>query len=397
MAGRAMNFPIAYSTFGADEIDAALQCFHRQRTTMGDKVAEFEEAFAKYIGVSDAVMVNSGSSADLVMMLAARELGYLKVGDEILLPAVTWPTQAWAAIEAGFKVKLVDVDTDTLNMHIHALGSEAARPVANRNGLFATHLMGNPTTSVKYADRGFLFEDCCEALGATVAGRKVGSFGKASAFSFFFSHHITTIEGGMICTSDSDFAECCRQLRAHGWIRDLKHPPKVSGDTRYHFTGRGFNFRPTEIQGAIGLVQLGRLEEFNYWRKRNHDFLQEHIAEEQGNPVLHVRKESPDCEPAWFAMPFVLKPDLSYSRADVFRYLVEYGIETRPLVGGNLARQPAFAHFRNFTCGTLDNADVIHDRGFYVGLPPFERDLWPVVQAFQSMHSMLGMKPALTT
>ena len=381
-----MRFPIAYSTFGDAEKAAVVDCLDRRQTTMGDNVQEFEDAFARYIGVTDAIMVNSGSSADLVIMMAAREMGLLKAGDEIVLPAVTWPTQAWAAIEAGFKVRLVDVDTSTLNVSRHALEPVQAK------AYFAAHIMGNP---VMTDCPGVLFEDCCEALGSKLDGQRVGSFGRASAFSFFHSHHISTMEGGMVCTSDPDFADCCRQLRAHGWIRDLRYPrsiPRFIGDPRYHFIGRGFNFRPTELQGALGLVQLARLDEFNAWRSEHHDFLSTHIRPEHCNPVFHVMPETYMAAPAWFAMPFVLKPDLPYSRQDVFDYLGKYGIETRPIVGGNLARQPAFSQFRNFASSTLDNADVIHDRGFYIGLPPFESDLWPVVNAFQSMHSHLAAR-----
>lgn len=371
-----MKFPIAYNTFGDAEKAAVMDCLDRGQTTMGAKVREFEERFAEYVGVSDAVMVNSGSSADLIMMLAARELGILKPGDEILIPAVTWPTQVWAAVEAGFKVRLVDCDPRTLN----AVESEG-------QAVFATHLMGNPSTNLHAPIR---FDDCCEALGASVDGRKVGSFALASAFSFFHSHHISTMEGGMITTNDANFAECCRQLRAHGWTRDLKSPPAIQRDSRFTFTARGFNFRPTELQGALGLVQLARLPEFEYWRKKNYEFLTFNLDPAKGNPFLHMRQERYGCIPSPFMLPLVLKENLPYSRQEVFEYLAGYGIETRPLVGGNLARQPAFAAFRNFTVGALPGADCLHDLGFYIGLPPIEADLWGVVNVLQGMHAHLG-------
>ena len=382
-----MNFPIAYDTFGKAEHDAVAECFARGQTTMGDKVREFEVKFAEYVGVSHAIMVNSGSSADLVMMLAARETGLLYVGDEILMPAVTWPTQAWAAIEAGFQVRLVDVDPTTLNMSPASLKQAIA---GNTQALFVTHIMGNPSTVRE--DDLVMFHDCCEALGARIDDKHVGSVGHASAFSFFHSHHISTMEGGMIATNSQLFAECCRQLRAHGWIRDLQNPPKVQGDKRFHFTGRGFNFRPTELNGAIGLVQLARLEEFNRWRNHHAETLRTKIRPEHGNPVRLIEQESHTVKPSWFAMPFVLKEDLPYSRDEVFAYLNEHGIESRPMLGGNLARQPAFARLSTLAAATLQNADDIQARGFYIGLPPFEQVMSPVVNAFQGMHAALTNK-----
>ncbi len=375
--------PLGYITWGADEVMAALECLLEQSTTMWTKTEAFEGKFAQYLGADSAVMVNSGSSADLVMMLAARESGLLKRGDEILIPAVTWPTQVWAAVEAGFSVKLVDVDPSTLNTSA-AMFEAAITP--KTKALFITHLMGNVCEMDRIqelADKHglLIFEDCCEALGASFDGRKVGTFGKASAFSFFASHHISTLEGGMIATSDPGFADACRLMRAHGWARDLKCRLSdvdvlsrygVAEDPRYLFLSMGFNFRPTELNAAFGLIQLQKLDALNAQRNANAAKVSTGFRFTNGHVVAGLMPHSYKSQPAWMALPFVLREGLPYTRKDVREYLERYGVDTRPIVGGNLARHPAFWKYREMVSGPLPGADEIHERGFYCGLPPFD-------------------------
>lgn len=366
------EYPLAYGTLGADEILAALNCLCNQRTTMWEATEAFEKDFAAYIGTSDAVMVNSGSSADLVMMLAARESGLLSPGDEILIPAVTWPTQVWAAVEAGFKVTMVDVEPETLNTSPEILEA-AIKP--KTKAIFLVHLMGNPCQMDAIADiakrHGLrIFEDCCEALGAEFNARKIGGFSTASAFSFFASHHISTMEGGMIASSNEDFADQCRMLRAHGWTRDLKHDHNSyeCDDRRYHFLGEGFNFRPTELSAAIGRTQLETLPARNEQRQEN-ALTVKHGVRYQSQKLEPLRVTSEKAKPSWFALPFVLKEGID--RKWVKSYLQSKGVDTRPIVGGNLMRHPAFMFHRALRneSWSLPGADTIHDRGFYVGLP----------------------------
>jgi CDP-6-deoxy-D-xylo-4-hexulose-3-dehydrase len=397
--------PLGFTTWGADEILAALECLCNQQTTMWTKTEAFETRFAEYLGTDSAVMVNSGSSADLVMMLAARESGLLQPGDEILVPAVTWPTQAWAAILAGFSVKFVDVDPATLNVSVNAL--EAAITPKTK-AISLVHLMGNPCAMDKILElangRGILlFEDCCEALGASFDKRRVGSFGIASAFSFFASHHISTMEGGMVATSSPDFADACRLLRAHGWARDLKHRSKdvdvlgrygFNEDPRYLFLGMGFNFRPTELNAAFGLLQIEKLDSLNAWRNLNANAVSDGFRVTNGHCVNGLMHTSYKSSPAWFALPFVLREGLPYTRKDVAEYLGQYGIDTRPIVGGNLTRHPAFWKYRNAREGSFPGANAVHERGFYIGLPPHKADMGAVIGALNSFDSNLRMSAA---
>jgi CDP-4-dehydro-6-deoxyglucose reductase, E1 len=396
----AYAYPLGYNTWGTEEILAAMDCLTSKQTTMWDKTEAFELQFAEYIGVEHAVMVNSGSSADLVTMLAARESGILNVGDEILIPAVTWPTQVWAAVEAGFNVRLVDVDPRTLNT---SAGILKAAITPKTKAIFLVHLMGNPCDMDAIRELAFkhdleVFEDCCEALGAEWGGAKVGSFSRttASTFSFFASHHISTMEGGMIATDNDYFADCCRLMRAHGWARDVKKSLDVEvlkrygspEDPRYLFLGMGFNFRPTELNAEIGRIQLGKLDAMNAHRQKNFTTVEHQFRNTNGHFIEHLSANY-RAKPAWFALPFVLREDLPYSRADVFEYLKSRGIDTRPIVGGNLARHPGFWKHREMVTGPLPGADAIHDRGFYVGLPPIETSMDALVGALNAIDPIL--------
>jgi CDP-6-deoxy-D-xylo-4-hexulose-3-dehydrase len=385
-----VNYPIAYQTWGDEEIAAATSCLTEGRTTMGDKVAQFEEAFALWHApypfcgsgspdaLQKAVMVNSGSSADYVMMLAAIHRRYLKPGDEVLLPAVTWPTQAWACLSNGLKVRFVDVDIHTLQMNPELIES-AITP--KTKALFLAHIMGNMgdmdrIAEIARAHKLYIFEDSCESLGAEYHNQKAGTFGVASAFSFFQSHHITTMEGGMVLTKDPDFEDACRMIRAHGWVRDLKHTPKPKGDGRYYFVGPGLNFRPLELEAAFGLVQIKKLDQMNAWRNRHFDELFLHTND--FSDFTRIIPGHHKTKPAWFAFPIVMKT--GEDRAEAMKTMESHGIETRPLVGGNLLRHPAFAHLRE--CGgPFPNADRIHDSGMYLGLPPFEKDVRGILNA----------------
>ncbi len=369
-----------------------MDCLERRQTTMGAKVREFEDKFAKYVGTQYAVMLNSGASANLLTMLAARELRLMPQGSEVLCPAVTWPTQVSAVIEAGFHPRLVDVDVNTLNVRLEDFKNALTRKT---RAVSIVHLMGNPCAIediyVWARSNGLqIFEDCCEALGATVGGRQVGTFSDAAAFSFFQSHHMTTMEGGAIATNNAHLADCVRMLRAHGWTRDQWNMHGRS-PSRFDFIGTGFNFRPTELNAAFGLVQLGKLDSMNECRKNNAKYIAADFRATNGHFVEWLMPSCHDAEPSWFALPFVLREGLPYTRDDVTDYLEDRGYETRPIAGGNLARQPAFARMRDWTAGNLPGADVIHDRGFYVQLPAVECDMRELSGLLNGMDSHLRL------
>jgi CDP-6-deoxy-D-xylo-4-hexulose-3-dehydrase len=279
---------------------------------------------------------------------------------------------------AGLKVRLVDVNPITLNLDADDIERKIT---ARTRAIFLVHLMGNPCEMdavLKIAQKWNLvvLEDCCEALGAKWNGVNVGNFGVGASFSFFFSHHITTMEGGMIVCKDAELADEVRILRAHGWLRNVSQSRYdlscYDVDPRYAFVNWGFNVRPTEIQAGFGLWQLEKLPVFNKRRealsKQFFSFLDE--TEYLSCPKVHQK-----AEPSWFALPVLVSSEAPFSRDDITTYLEGMGVETRPIVSGNISRHPVSRHvFTEFLDACLPGADAIHERGFYIGLSPMQDD-----------------------
>lgn len=372
-------YPLSVATYGVEEVLEALESMVAYRTTMWEKTRTFEKLFGEKFG-GEAVMVNSGSSADLLIAFALHERsgGPLRAGDEVLIPAVTWPTQLWSALMCGYSAVLVDVDPATMNVDFSDLESKIT---PRTRAISLVHLMGNPVDMDRIRDLCerhdlLLIEDCCESLGAMWNGQYVGTFGVASAFSFFFSHHITTMEGGMILTQDRDFAERLRLLRAHGWSRNLVTPPDTTEgiDPRYTFLNWGFNVRPTELQAGFGIVQLGRVDAFQVARNRNAAAAQRRLESHREWVSLMEVPAGADC--SWFALPLLISEDSPISRDQLAAFLEERGVETRPVVTGNLARHPATNRFADvLATGSLPGADAVHERGLYIGIHPIESEV----------------------
>lgn len=369
-------YPLSMASYGVEEILEALDSMCSFRTTMWEKTRRFEEAFAQYQNRADAVMVNSGSSADLLLafLLADPARPRLKPGDVVLVPAVTWPTQVWSFLMAGFRVQLVDVDPETLNISVEDLKRKAT-PAAKAVSL--VHLMGNPCEMDRILEVArendlVVLEDCCEALGSEWEGCKVGNFGIGGAFSFFFSHHITTMEGGMIVTNDREIGDKLRILRAHGWLRNVEtsrfEPTDDDLDPRYAFVNWGFNVRPTDLQAGFGIQQLSKLPQFTAVRDRMASRFFDFIDSTRflARPRVHPR-----ARPVWMALPVMVRPEAPFRRRDITAFLEAEGVETRPVVTGNIARQPASRLFPDLRNSALPGADAVHERGFYVGLSPF--------------------------
>ena len=370
-------YPLSRPSFGSEEITEAIESMITYRTTMWEKTQRFEELFSEYVG-AEAVMVNSGSSADLLLVysMLSTSGGMLNPGDEILVPAVTWPTHLWSVAMAGLVPVLVDVDPKTLNMDINDLRTKIT---SRSKAIFPVHLMGNPANLTEIqaigTDAGLtILEDCCESLGAFWNGHHVGSQSYGGTFSFFFSHHICTMEGGMIVTSDPETAERLRLLRAHGWARNLKnrsHPllkltEDSALDSRYTFLEWGFNVRPTELQAGFGLHQIKKFPRFKEARNRAFAHVRENLVDLSS--VIHLPEVNPQAEACWFALPIMLKPEALISRNEVTRKLQALGVETRPIVAGNLIKQPVSRRFDWLRQDGLPGANAIHDRGFYVGI-----------------------------
>lgn len=372
-----LNLPLTVSTWDNEEFEAILEVLKSGNYTMGDSVEKFEMEFADYSGTDYAVMFNSGSSANLALLFALRYSKGLAIpeGSQIIVPAVSWSTTYYPVSQAGFELRFVDVDKFTLNLDINQV--EEAITEKTR-AIFAVNLLGNPSDLVKL--RGLadlhdliLIEDNCESLGAEINGQKAGTFGLAGTYSFFFSHHICTMEGGMVTTNSLELSQYLRSIRAHGWTRGLPrdnfvHP--LSGDEwedLYRFVVPGFNLRPLEIEAAAGMVQLRKFPEFLSQRRDNAKRFQECFGPLSG---VIIQKEFGNS--SWFGFSLLLEGPLEGKRRSLLSMLREQGVETRPIVAGNFVRNPVISHLRHSVAGSLGTADYVHKNGFFVGNHHFD-------------------------
>lgn len=368
--------PLSVPLYGAEEISGALNCLLTQNVTMGARVQEFERAFAEYVGSKHAVMVNSGSSANLLALsvLSQQVLdGHLKAGDEVIVPAVTWSTTVAPILQLGCVPVFVDIDEDTLNMRPESIDQALSD---RTRAVFPVHLLGNPVAMEPVMERArehqlWVIEDTCESLGSQIHDRFVGSFGDFGTFSFYFSHHITTIEGGMVVTDSDELGDLARSLRAHGWSRDMSTRGQLEADNpaidpRFLFVNVGYNLRPMEIQAAFGLVQLGRLAEFNEQRRKNAEFLERELSPYRDR--LRLITEQQGGQSTWFGFSVIAQSADERNRLQV--HLESRGIATRPIVAGNLALQPAFKDNQHRVVGELEVASRVGERGLFVGNHP---------------------------
>jgi CDP-6-deoxy-D-xylo-4-hexulose-3-dehydrase len=385
-----IRYELAANTFGPEEIAAAKAVLDSGRLTMGARVRQFEDEFAQWTGARHALLVNSGSSANLLMIDAllrrTRVEAPLQPGDEVLVSALSWPTSVWPLIQLGLVPVFTDVDPQTL-----ALDLESAKSVLSprTRAMVLIHVLGRVPDMGAYTrfckDHNLvLAEDACESLGAHWDGRHVGNFGAMGTFSCYFSHHISTIEGGVVVTNDSALFDDLRSMRAHGWVRDRsdredwkqRHP---EFDERFMFVSTGYNVRPMELQGAIGSTQIGKLDPMMNARealalnvhqrlKKSAPWLRligaELLPESERNLERRKRQHS------WMTLPMVLSANAPANVEKVKAVLEDNGVETRPIIAGNLARHPAAARHTVRSAASLQQCDDLLKRGFMIGCHP---------------------------
>lgn len=367
--------PLIVPAYDWEEVCEALDSLLDTQVTMGGKVKQFESMFAEYIGTRFAVMVNSGSSANLLALSILTNPTLenpIKPGDEIITPAVTWATTVFPILNCGIIPVLVDVDLDTFDINV----DEVEKAVTEKTrAIMPVHLLGNPCNMGRLMEIAqehnlFIIEDTCEAHGAKFNGQKVGSFGDLATFSFFYSHHITTIEGGMVVTNNEEFAELARALRVFGWIRELKNKGKIAEqyqdiDPKYLFVNIGYNLRPTEIQGAFGMHQLKKLDKFIEIRRENSTFWTRNLKKYEDHLLLHEEREG--TKHVWFGYPITVKPGASFTRKELITFLAAKGLETRPIMAGNIDEQPAMQLANYRKVGDLKNSRIIMRNSFLFG------------------------------
>ena len=410
---RTRNVPYAGVVFDItdvrESVGALYDAFASGWFSLGRHGDEFEDKFCKFLGMKNCILTNSGSSANLLVVAAMSALKRLRPGDEVLTPAVTFPTTVNPLLFYGLKPILVDVELPSYAVSARSLQESASSAT---KGLMLPHLNGSasymPEIVSLAKERGWvLIEDCCDALGTMIGNRYVGTFGDASTFSFYGAHHMSMGEGGAVCTNDADVARAVRSLRDWGRAvekevfdvkkgRTLARVGKGSTlpadyETRYAYVTRGFNLKPLDIQAAMGLAQLVKVKRFGKLRRRNYRLLMRGLS--RFGDYLILPEPVQGVDPSWFVFPLVIKDNVGFSRSELTDHLEKAGIETRPLLAGNITRQPAYRDVEFETRRALRNSDLVLRNGFFVGVFPglSLSQLSRVVKGFKSFFAAKGL------
>nr|WP_210261245.1 lipopolysaccharide biosynthesis protein RfbH [Enterovirga sp. DB1703] len=383
------SVPVSGRVYGAPDMQMLVESALDFWLTTGRFNSAFEKRLAERLGVRHAMTVNSGSSANLVAFsaltsprLKARQL---RPGDEVITCATGFPTTVNPVLQAGMVPVFVDVHLPTYNIDVAAI--EAAVSPRTR-AIMVAHTLGNPFDVLairEICDRYglFLIEDCCDALGATVGGRHVGTFGDVGTLSFYPAHHITMGEGGAVFTNGNHLQKIMESFR--DWGRDCYCDPGCDNtcnkrfgwqlgdlpkgyDHKYIYSHLGYNLKITDMQAAVGLAQLDHLDEFIAARRRNFERLRAGFAEHAD--IFVLPEATPGTEPSWFGFPLTLRPGAPFTRDELAIHLNRHGIGTRLLFGGNLVRQPYMKGRSYRVSGSLANADIVVDRTLWIGVYP---------------------------
>ena len=340
-----IKYNLASSTWDDKELASIQRVIDSGNYSMGKEVTNFEQEFAKFTDSKYCVMVNSGSSANLIMTAALfyRKANKLQPGDEVIVPAVSWPTTFYPLAQYGLKLKFVDIDKNTLNYDLDALKSA----VSDKTRLL---------------------------MGALFQTKQAGTFGVMGSFSTFFSHHMATMEGGMVVTDDEELYHILLSLRAHGWTRNLPKFNHVCGEKSddpfeesFRFVLPGYNVRPIEMEAAVGLEQLKKLPQFIQERRNNAQHFQKLFA---NHPDFYIQQEIGLS--SWFGFAFVITNGCKLTRKELAKKLMDAGIECRPIVAGNFAKNEVMKYFNYEIHGELTNAELIDINGLFVGNHQFE-------------------------
>ncbi|MCX5699134.1 MAG: DegT/DnrJ/EryC1/StrS aminotransferase family protein [Candidatus Omnitrophica bacterium] len=336
------------------------------RFTQFTNVRKFEEKFSQWQKCKNCVYVNSGSSANFLLINALKELNKWLAGDEIIVPAVTWPTNIGPVIQNGLKPIFVDVNLKDLAFDYERLKKSITK---RTRAIFVTHLIGIPADMPlikKIVNRRpiAILEDCCESQGAKIGSQNVGSFGIGGTFSFYWGHHMTTVEGGMICTDSEELYKILLLKRSHGLARELpfKYHEEIRKkhkniDFKFLFLTDGFNMRNTELHAEIGLSQLKRVDNYIKIRNSNYAYFME-LCGKYGELIL-LKPEGISS----FSLPFIFKDRIK--KMQFQKFIAKYGIESRPLISGNLLLQPFLKTYYNPK--NFNHADFLHNNAFYIG------------------------------
>jgi CDP-6-deoxy-D-xylo-4-hexulose-3-dehydrase len=365
-----MEFKLCDNPWNHKELEAIQRVVDSDMYTMGECVAEYEKQFAQHFGTKYAVMVSSGSTANLLTIAALVYSGRLARGSEVIVPAVSWSTTYAPLEQFGMRLVFVDIDKDTLNISI----DHVKRAINDKTKMiFAVNLLGNANEFDELLNlckekNIILVEDNCESLGAKYNGKYLGTIGLMGTYSTFYSHHMCTMEGGVVVTEDKELYEYMLSIRAHGWTRNLPADSTIyekKDDPFYesfNFIVPGFNLRPLEMEGAIGLEQLKKIDTMIANRRSNAKYFVEKMQK-----YSDIRLQKEVGESSWFGFSMVLTGKLADKRTQLVECLRNANIECRPIVAGNFTRNPVIKYMDYSIPEALITADEIHDHGLFIG------------------------------
>ncbi|MCB9025409.1 MAG: DegT/DnrJ/EryC1/StrS family aminotransferase [Bdellovibrionaceae bacterium] len=367
-----IDLRLATTTWDEKEIDAIQKVVKSGFYTMGEHVLRFEKDFADFFGSKFAIMVNSGSSANLIGISALffTQNNPLKTNDEVIVPAVSWSTTYSPLFHNNLKLKFVDIDESTLNFDLNKL----ERAITDKTRIIlAVNLLGNPNDFIRIkkiiGNRNIeIVEDNCESMGAKLEGKYTGTFGKFGTYSTFFSHHIATMEGGVVTTDDEELYHIMLCLRAHGWTRNLPLNNKlveISDDPfkeSFRFILPGYNLRPIELSGAIGIEQIKKLNSILNMRRKNAQEFQKLFCD---SPYFQIQEEIG--ESSWFGFSLIIRDNADIMRENVIKRLVNEGVECRPIVAGDFTKNEVLKYYNYEIFEDLKNAEKLDKNGFFIG------------------------------
>ena len=362
-------------TYNYEEITEVNKILLSSNLTFGKKTKQFENNFSKYIKTKDSVYVNSGSSANLLALSVLTNpffKNHLKPGDEVIVPALSWSTSVWPIIQCNLVPVFVDVDPITLNIDPKKIKEAITKKT---KCILIIHTYGNSCSmdeivKIKEDNKLYLIEDTCESLGAKYKNKFCGTYGDIGTYSFYFSHHITTGEGGMMVSNNKEIIKISKMLRAHGWVRDLDPKDKKYYQNKYKhidkkflFTNIGYNIRGSEIGSAMGLIQLKKLNKILSIRRSVSKFWINYF---KNSKLFNMQIQTNKSLHSWFGIPIMLKTG-KIKLNSIRKFLDSKNIETRPIICGNITRQPAMKKFKYKIKGDLKNTDSVMKNSFAIG------------------------------
>ena len=372
-------YPLVENPYHTDDIKKAIKVLKSKRLTIANETRKFEDSFNRKIRNKYSIMVNSGSSANLLALqclINPYRKNRLNIGDEVIIPTLCWSTSLWPIIQSNLKPIFVDINKDSLNIDENQIEKKITKKT---KAILLVHVLGNSCNidkilQIKKKYNLILIEDSCESLGTMYKNKYLGSFGEFSTFSFYSSHQISSGEGGMICCKNFEDYNIIKSMRSHGWSRGTSYEKKFKNiknlDNRFVFFNSGYNLRPLEVSAAIGLNQFNKLNKFIKSRNINRKkIINKFKKNKHLNDKIDFFYPNKNIKPSWFGLPLRINENVKINKKNVINKLEKLGVETRPIISGNFTKQPATIKYKLTKNFNFPNTDKIYNKSFFIGLP----------------------------